>query len=268
MAQSVIINADDYAMDSSVDAAILKLAADGAVTSTSAMVLSPSWPEAAERLKDAPLSRGLHLDFTSPFVGDVFPRRSITSLTIRTHSGVLDQKLLRKEIDRQISLFESRMAARPDFVDGHQHCHLLPFVREALLDALAERYGADACRVRLRDCAPKRWRGLKAAIIARTGSFRLTELARARAHPMNTDFAGVYDFNEDADFEALWTDWLDGLQGPAPLVMCHVAERGGHDGGGDPIRAARYLEYDWLASAKFRELSQRLSKEPERWPQA
>ena len=84
---------------------------------------------------------------------------------------------------------------------------------------------------------------------------------------MNSDFAGVYDFNEDADFEALWTDWLARLQGASPLVMCHVAERGDH-AGSDPIRGARYLEYAWLGSTKFRELTLRLSKRPERWPQA
>ena len=267
MEEGVIINADDYAMDACVDSAILKLAAEGVVTATSAMVLSPTWPEAAGPLADAPLSRGLHLDFTSPFAGDIFPRQTITGLTMRTHSGVLDRKLLRKEIDRQLSQFETRMKALPDFVDGHQHCHLLPFVREALIDALADRYGDDARRISLRNCAPRRWRGLKAAIIARTGTFRLEDLAREREHPMNSDFAGVYDFNEDADFEALWTDWLQGLQGASPLVMCHVAERGDHDGS-DPIRGARTLEYDWLASTGFRELTRRLSKRPERWPQA
>lgn len=267
MAEGVIINADDYAMDGGVDAAILKLSAEGVVTATSAMVLSPAWPEAALPLKDASLSRGLHLDFTSPFVGDIFPRQTITGLTMRTHSGVLNRKLLRKEIDRQLSLFETRMKVLPDFVDGHQHCHLLPFVREALLDSLADRYGADARRISLRNCAPRRWRGVKAAIIARTGTFRLEDLARKREHPMNSDFAGVYDFNEDADFEALWTDWLARLQGASPLVMCHVAERGDH-AGSDPIRGARYLEYAWLGSTKFRELTLRLSKRPERWPQA
>jgi chitin disaccharide deacetylase len=267
MAEGVIINADDYAMDGDVDAAILKLSAEGVVTSTSAMVLSQAWPEAAAPLKDAPLSRGLHLDFTSPFAGDIFPRQTIAGLTMRTHSGVLDRKLLRKEIDRQLSQFETRMKAPPDFVDGHQHCHLLPFVREALLDALADRYGTDARRISLRNCAPRRWRGLKAAIIARTGTFRLEDLAREREHQMNSDFAGVYDFNEDADFEALWTDWLTGLEGVSPLVMCHVAVRGDHDGN-DPIRGARYLEYAWLASAEFRELTRRLSRRPERWPQA
>ncbi len=115
MAEGVIINADDYAMDGGVDAAILKLSAEGVVTATSAMVLSPAWPEAAPPLRDAALSRGLHLDFTSPFAGDIFPRQTITGLTMRTHSGVLDRKLLRKEIDRQLSLFEIPHAGPPRF---------------------------------------------------------------------------------------------------------------------------------------------------------
>lgn len=45
--QNVIINADDYAMDAGVDAGILRLAEIGAVTSASAMVLSPRWPKSA-----------------------------------------------------------------------------------------------------------------------------------------------------------------------------------------------------------------------------
>ncbi len=254
-------------MDRGVDAAILKLAGQGVVTATSAMVLSPRWPEAAPALRDAPLSKGLHLDFTSPFAGEVFPRQGITALIVRAHSGVLDRQRLGQSIRRQLSLYETGMNALPDFVDGHQHCHLLPSVREALLDALTERYGAEASRIALRDCAPQRWRGLKAAIIAGTGTFRLQELAKARQHGMNSDFAGVYDFNEDADLAALWTGWLDGLEGGAPLVMCHIAERADHDGS-DSIRSARYREYDWLSSPQFLELTQRLSKAPARWPQA
>lgn len=267
MMQDVIINADDYAMDARVDAAILELAAQGVVTATSAMVLSPSWPEAAKALADAPLSRGLHLDFTSPFAGEVFPRQSITGMTIRAHAGVLDRALLKEEIERQLSLFETGMKALPDFVDGHQHAHQLPAVREALLEVLGELYGSAASRIGLRICVARKWRGLKASIIGRTGGFRLAELAAAPGHSTNSDFAGVYDFNEDAKFEALWTDWLGNLEGASPLIMCHVAERGDHDGS-NSIRGARYREYDWLLSPEFSSLTQRLSKTPARWPRA
>jgi hypothetical protein len=250
-----------------VDAAILDLAERGVVTATSAMVLSPTWPEAAEALKDAPLSRGLHLDFTSPFAGELFPRQSITGMTIRSHAGALDKAHLKRAIGQQLALFEDQMNAAPDFVDGHQHAHQLPGVAEALVAALRERYGADARRIGLRICMSRRWRGVKASIIGRTGAFRLAELAASPGHATNTDFAGVYDFNEDAGLDRLWAGWLDGLAGHAPLIMCHVAARGEHDGA-DPIRGARYREYDWLQSDAFAALTQRLSRTPERWPRA
>jgi chitin disaccharide deacetylase len=267
MTEPVIVNADDYAMDESVDAAILDLCERGAVTATSAMVLSPTWPEAAKALKDAPLSRGLHLDFTSPFAGEDYPRQSITGMTIKSHAGALDRKQMERAIARQLSLFETHMQATPDFVDGHQHAHQLPGVGEALVAVLGERYGADAGRIGLRICASRRWRGVKASIIGRTGAFRLAALAAPPGHSTNSDFAGVYDFNEDADLVALWANWLDGLEGAAPLVMCHVAAHGEHDGN-DPIRGARYREYDWLRSEAFFALTRRLSKTPARWPLA
>jgi chitin disaccharide deacetylase len=267
MTGPVIINADDYAMDAGVDAAILDLAGRGVVTATSAMVLSPTWPEAAEALKDAPLSCGLHLDFTSPFAGELFPRQSITGMTIRSHARALDRDHLKRAIGRQLSLFEERMKAAPGFVDGHQHAHHLPGVADALVAVLRDRYGADAGRIGLRICVSRRWRGLKASIIGRTGAFQLAKLAAMPGHSTNTDFAGVYDFNEDAALDMLWEGWLDGLEGRAPLIMCHVAARGDHNGG-DPIRGARYLEYDWLRSEAFAALTQRFSKTPARWPQA
>jgi chitin disaccharide deacetylase len=268
MTGAVIVNADDYAMDDRVDAAILDLGERGVVTATSAMTLSPTWPEAAERLKDAPLSCGLHLDFTSPFTGGEFARQSITGMTIRTHAGALNKRKTKREIHRQFALFEARMKEPPSFVDGHQHAHHLPGVAEALVAALNERYGAEAGRVGLRICVSRRWRGVKASIIGRTGAFRLAALAAGPGHATNTDFAGVYDFNEDAKLDALWESWLSGVEGGAPLVMCHVAERGDHDGS-DAIRGARYREYDWLRSEAFAALfSQRLSKRPAHWPRA
>jgi chitin disaccharide deacetylase len=267
MTEPVIINADDYAMDEGVDAAILDLAERGVVTATSAMVLSPTWPKAAEASKDAPLSRGLHIDFTSPFAGETFPRQSITGMTIKSHAGALDRKSVKKAIERQLSLFEAHMNAAPDFVDGHQHAHQLPGVAESLVEVLSDRYG-DGAGIGLRICVSRRWRGVKASIIGRTGAFRLAELAALAGHSTNSDFAGVYDFNEDADLGAFWRNWLTGLEGGAPLVMCHVATRGGGHDGGDPIRGARYREYDWLRGEAFAVLIQQLSKTPAHWPRA
>lgn len=267
--KTVIVNADDYAMDAGVDAAILRLAQTGAVTATSAMVCPARWGEATRALRDAPaLSVGLHFDLTSPFVEGEFPAQKLPRLMAAAHARLLDRAALRREVDRQLSLFEKGMGRAPDFADGHQHVHHLPVIREALLEALADRYGSSAKRIGLRSCAARRWRGGKAAIIGRTGAHRFARLGAERGHKLNSDFAGVYNFAADANLPALWQSWTGDLQGALPLIMCHVASGDHGSADGDPIRQARLREYAWLASEGFRSLCQQHAIQPVRWPQA
>jgi chitin disaccharide deacetylase len=180
----------------------------------------------------------------------------------------LDRAALRREADRQLSLFEAGRRAAPDFVDGHQHVHHLPVIRDVLLEALRDHYGGGATRIGLRICEPRVWRGAKAAIIAGSGASRLSLLAAAGGHPVNSDFAGVYDFGANANLAAYWQGWAQGLAGQLPLVMCHVAVQSGDEGHGDPIRQARLHEFGFLASAEFRALSRQYALRPARWPPA
>ncbi|HZV21082.1 MAG TPA: ChbG/HpnK family deacetylase, partial [Hyphomicrobiales bacterium] len=219
---ALIINADDYAMDAGVDAAILALGKQGRVTAASAMVLSPRWADAALALKDSELSVGLHIDFTSPFADRFFTRRQLPALIIAAHARFLDSRFFEDEIDRQFDLFERGLHRPPGFIDGHQHVHHLPILRDALFRVLKNRYGSGAELIGLRVCAARRWRGLKAAIIGATGAFALARLAAVSGNPINSDFAGVYDFG-GGELSVLWERWLDGLRGPLPLIMCHVA---------------------------------------------
>jgi predicted glycoside hydrolase/deacetylase ChbG (UPF0249 family) len=266
--RNVIINADDYAMDAGVDAAILRLAGLGAVTAASAMVLAPRWREAAVAVRNCPsLSMGLHLDLTSPFAAAGFPAQGLSALILRAHARLLDRTALRRQVDRQLSLFDEALGTPPVFVDGHQHVHHLPVIRNVLLDALEDRYGSAKSRIGLRICAPARWRGVKAAIVAATGARALSWLSARGRHPVNSDFAGVYDFDPAADIPALWEGWAAGLQGPSPLIMCHPAS-GSEPAPDDPIRQARLREFEWLASQEFQSLLRRHALSPARWPQA
>ena len=153
-------------------------------------------------------------------------------------------------------------------MDGHQHVHHLPIVREVLLEALEDHYGNARARIALRICEAKRWRGGKAAIVAATGARGLSRLAARGGHPVNGDFAGVYDFAPGAHLPALWEGWAASLTGSLPLIMCHVAVRGEDAGGGDPIRPARLREFDWLASEEFQSFRLRHALAPVRWPPA
>jgi predicted glycoside hydrolase/deacetylase ChbG (UPF0249 family) len=268
-ARNVIINADDYAMDNGVDAAILQLASLGSISAASAMVLSPRWEAAARASHDAaPLSWGLHFDLTSAFAHRSFARHGLASLMIGAMTGSLDRAALRAEAERQLWLFETGRSAAPDFIDGHQHVHHLPIIRDALLEAVEDRYGGGAKRIGLRICKPQVWRGTKAAIIARSGASRLSQLAAERGHPMNSDFAGVYNFASDADLATHWQDWLRRLTGPLPLIMCHVAIYSEEEGHNDPIRLARLREFAYLASEEFQWLYQQYAMCPAGWPRA
>jgi predicted glycoside hydrolase/deacetylase ChbG (UPF0249 family) len=267
--QNVIINADDYAMDGGVDAAILKLAGLGSISAASAMVLSPRWTAAAQASHDAaPLSWGLHFDLTSAFAGRSFAGRGLLSLMVRAMTGSLDPAALRHETARQLSLFETGRKAAPDFVDGHQHVHHLPMIRDVLLETLWDRYGGEAKRIGLRICKPQAWRGAKAAIIAGSGASRLAQLAAGPGHTVNSDFAGVYDFASNANLAAYWHDWLRRLTGPLPLIMCHVAVYSEEEDHSDPIRLARLREFAYLASEEFQWLCLQYGMRPARWPQA
>lgn len=58
------------------------------------------------------------------------------------------RKEIAAEITRQLDAFEEALGRPPDFVDGHQHVHVLPGVRRALLDILVRRYPAGSLYVR------------------------------------------------------------------------------------------------------------------------
>jgi predicted glycoside hydrolase/deacetylase ChbG (UPF0249 family) len=267
--QNVIINADDYAMDEGVDSAILKLASLGSISAASAMVLSPRWALAAQASHGvASLSWGLHLDLTSAFADRGFAGLGLPSLMVRAMTGRLDRAALRREADRQLLLFETGRRAAPDFVDGHQHVHHLPVVRDVLLEALRDRYSGGARRIGLRICCTRVWRGTKAAVIAGSGASRLSQMAAAGGHPVNSDFAGVYHLGANANLAAYWKGWVQRLAGPLPLVMCHVAVQSGDEGRGDPIRQARLREFGFLASGEFQSLSRQYELCLARWPPA
>ena len=54
--------------------------------------------------------------------------------------GRIDTLRLRAEIEAQLDRFEDGVGHGPAHVDGHQHVHQLPGVREVLLSVLAGRY--------------------------------------------------------------------------------------------------------------------------------
>lgn len=241
----IVLCADDFGQDHSVDAGILRLLALGRLTAVSCLVEGTRWEEDAPALLEhAPAADlGLHLDLTGT---GAQARSALLPLLLRAYAGVLDRFALAQRIEAQIDCFERVMKRPPDFVDGHQHVHQLPGVRLALLEALCRRYPRSPPYVR--STVAQRPLGAKARIVTLLGGRALARELADRGLPHNRDFAGVYSLDRRASYAGLMKAWL-GHVADGALLLCHPGEgEGAHH---DPIAAARVAELRYLSSDEF-----------------
>ena len=124
------------------------------------------------------------------------------------------------EIGAQIKAFAAAFGRLPDFIDGHQHVHIFPQVREAVIAAV--RHAAP--NAWLRHCGSSR--SLREIVFRPQGpADRSSERRPAKARAKfglktNPAFAGTYSFKDSADYAALFPGFLRGLP-DGSVVMCH-----------------------------------------------
>ena len=153
----VVLCADDFGMEPSVNEGILRLAAAGRITAVTCMVDMPAWREGSRALPgvSARADAGLHLDLGTRSAAELL------ALAARGALGLVDGDRIAERVAAQLDRFEAATGAPPAFVDGHHHVHQLRPVRTALLRVLRARYGDRAPYVR--NVVPLRPRGMKAA---------------------------------------------------------------------------------------------------------
>jgi predicted glycoside hydrolase/deacetylase ChbG (UPF0249 family) len=146
------------------------------------------------------------------------------------------------------------MGREPDFLDGHQHVHALPTIREGLLLAL-ERLGLERA-VYVRDPADR-----PAAIAARRVSapkaFCIALLARGfgptlrgRGIATNSGFSGIGAFDARRDYARDFAGFLR-APGSRHLVMCHPGFVDAELEAADGVSATRPREHGFLAGDEF-----------------
>ena len=251
------INADDFAQSEAIDTAIINLANHNIISSTSALVLSPRWPQAAKQLLDLPLQVGLHLDLTSDFTKKFDCYYPLPKLIFLAYSRQLNIQALEKTIELQWNVFVDALGRPPDFIDGHQHVHQLPVVRDALFSVIEKKSWGLQKGHWLRNCQSSHFRDFKAAVISMLGAQYFRKKAQQLGINTNSDFAGVYNFNANANLKKMWANWLTDLSGETPLMMCHVAVNENSNAASNSIDAiyhARVNEYNWLMSDDFKQL--------------
>jgi len=185
MAIRLIVNADDFGYSASVNAAVARARAFGALTSASLMVTGEAAREAASIAGDNPdLAVGLHLALSR--VKSALPRSAIPGLVdingrfpdspisagLRYCFSPSARRQLADEIEAQFEAF-ARLGIGFSHIDGHQHMHAHPVVLPIVI-RLAEQYGTRGIRVPNEPFAAKGFRGrspvsaLAQAYLART----------------------------------------------------------------------------------------------------
>ena len=255
--RSLLLCADDYALHPMVEDAVQQLARAGRLSATSCMTTAPRWREAALALEPLRprLSVGLHFNLTEGH-GGAYAAASLGRVIRRAYGRGWSQAQLRATWRQQLDAFEQALGNAPDFIDGHQHVHQLPGVREALLAEWRARYAGQAAPwVRSTAPAPGQWRHAKALTIALLGGWSATRRWRSAGVALNRGFAGVYGFDapDVQHYGAHMQAWLAQAQ-DGGLVMCHPASA---EVPGDAIGRQRPVEFAYLMSPDFGQLLQR-----------
>lgn len=258
---NVILCADDFAIAPGVTRGIEELARARRLSATGAMVNMPGWREDARRLAALRpfVAAGLHLNLTlgAP-LGDC---PGLTSngafiehvkLVQRCLAGLVGVDEIAAEIDRQLAVFEAAMGSPPDFVDGHQHVHALPRVRQALIEALRSRFPAWRPLVRdpvdLMSAVFRRRTALPKALAIQLLSRGFGQKVRAAGFPTNHGFAGVSPFDINVSY-ARELEHFFALPGRRHLVMCHPGYPDAVLAELDPVVERRRHELDALFAA-------------------
>jgi predicted glycoside hydrolase/deacetylase ChbG (UPF0249 family) len=263
--------ADDYGISPGVNEGIRELLLRGRINATSVMVVAPSF----SRAEAMPLSIlkggrqmaiGLHVTLTAPFKplsSDYGPLRDGAFLPLpqMLRAALLRQlkpQMIAIEVGAQIKAFTAAFGRAPDFIDGHQHVHIFPQVREGVIAAVRQ-LAPDAW---LRHCGSalslgklfSDRKGLLIDYLSR-GLQRRTAAFGLKTNPA---FAGTYDFKATSDYAALFPGFLRGLPGGS-VVMCHPGHVDEELRRLDTLTDLRENEYAFFASEAFPGLLERES---------
>lgn len=258
----IVLGADDYGQAEAVSRGIIDLILADRLTATSALVNFEHWPAHARWLlpcREKALL-GLHLNLTEGIplsvsfkkqYGDRFP--SLGALLLRASMRRLSQAAVADELAAQLAAFKSAMGFYPAYLDGHQHVHHFPIVRDALRQVY-EAAGLKSLGVRVRSVhRHTHWTSLlqdpKASIIEWTGANALlNQWLIPERIPHNTSFEGIYAFSDSQQCRRYFQRFLANIQ-DGGMIMCHPGRSS--QTGGDPIGLSRYDEYQYLASDEF-----------------
>ncbi len=250
--------ADDFGQSAAISAGILQLIVAGRLQATSVLSQGPDWPASAPALKElvnhasALADVGLHLNLTHPF-DDADDARPLSFWLIASQLRLVSSAQVRDSFLRQIDAFAGQFGRLPDYLDGHQHVHAFPLIRDAVMEVIERCWPTGNVESRPWLRVPERLVGADAGL--KTSVLRIATRgfgALAETHGLRTSraFGGLYSLKPDDDFEGRMKRWLkDAPDGT--LLMCHPGLSAGINDPADPIGPARTVEFAYLSSTAF-----------------
>ena len=241
--RTIVLCADDYGIAPGVSRGIRELIAARRLSATSCIVVYPDFRDEGPKLAPyaGAIDVGLHVCLTheQPLW------RVMRDAYLRMH----DRAAIAAEVNRQLALFMETMGRPPDYVDGHQHVHMLPGVRETVC-AIAERHGAWVRSLRepiattLTRPAP-----IAATALAQLGRPLANRLA-ARGIATNRGFRGTRRFVSGKPFRELMVAMLRGAT-DGTVVICHPGVSDAVLATRDAVTTTRDEELAYLAGDDF-----------------
>lgn len=252
---------DDYGLHVGINQAALNLADMARVSAISCLVNGPAWHRGCHALKEHAdnVEIGLHLNFTEDF-GQNLVCATLPKLVVSAYMRRLDCAAIEQDIVRQLDHFELSMHREPDFIDGHQHVHQLPVIRDALIKVLDQR-GASRKPWLRATFPPECWADVrlsrsakrKSSVIGWLGAAALSRLAKRHGYRQNRHLLGVYGFDaSESRYLHKLRAWFTSA-GDGDVLMCHPSLTGPWD---DPLLGSRYREYRVLSGDAFSTLTE------------
>ena len=144
MTKSLIVNADDFGLCKEITTGIIQAYRQGVVTATSVVVNGAYFKESVKLLKESGMDAGIHLTFTGgerPVSGSIPGLVDDNGFFLKSYRQVIPRILLRrfdavaleKELSEQMSMLKDN-GIGISHIDSHQHLHLLPGIRNFVMN--------------------------------------------------------------------------------------------------------------------------------------
>ena len=263
----LIINADDAGIDSSRNRGVFDCIENGIVTSVSVIVYQPGWVDLLDRLaENKKAGAGLHVNLTAgrPLVEGhktLVNERSYFfnkfELFERAHQVKIDSEEVAREFSAQMDKFR-QIGMNPSHVDGHNHVHIFPGIREGFLKAISQKMW-----VRLpveHNVKPKDSQGVNLAEIYNDTEVLIAVfnyLALESKKLWNNQFRYIDDFCgtylSEKPTLAAFKKAVERLKGEVCELMCHPGAEADEDAANFSKLKERQKECRILKSAGFKE---------------